>query len=569
MDVYHKTTEQAEPQVSKNPTDSQRYEMVRNALTKAGRPEDSENVIKLMSPPPDITNYGAPGQYKGIKVAVVGAGVAGLASAFELRKLGFDITIFESEDRRIGGRIYTHYFDRYKQLYGEFGALRIPASHETSWHYINMFKLNTSKLASANPNTFVYVRGVRARNNPKEIQDKIYPLFDLTPSERNTPWPQLYNNVVQSALKSLSPELRTEIASALPKYSPEFLRVIVGTVRQALLNAGLSQPAVSLITSLIPVANAFINASLSNEFNTEYLANYSDLYRVDGGMVNLPLAFYNSLNSQNPDKYNIPQSALGKVTFKMGAWVTGAFKSDTDGKVTLKYLTRLQPEGSFQTFDYVVFAVPLTALRKMHFIPQFSPLKMEAIREVNYIDAQKTLFLCNERFWEGQGIFCGASYTDLIIQSVIYPPDRPYCEQNTSGGNLDYNPNMPGVLTASYNMGNDAVRLGNTQTFRFELLKKQLEAVHGLPEKYLNSIVIDYKTVDWNRNEWITGAFVNLVPLQGTFFFFEMSKPDYNNRAYFAGEAYTQPHGWIQAALSTGMLAANALAYYLKTQGHK
>lgn len=44
------------------------------------------------------------------KVAVVGAGIAGLVAAHELKKKGFDVTVFEKETR-VGGRMATHLKD--------------------------------------------------------------------------------------------------------------------------------------------------------------------------------------------------------------------------------------------------------------------------------------------------------------------------------------------------------------------------------------------------------------------------------------------------------------------------
>ena len=46
-----------------------------------------------------------------LDVAVVGAGVAGLAAARELRQKGFNVAVFEARDR-IGGRIHTHRDER-------------------------------------------------------------------------------------------------------------------------------------------------------------------------------------------------------------------------------------------------------------------------------------------------------------------------------------------------------------------------------------------------------------------------------------------------------------------------
>jgi monoamine oxidase len=215
----------------------------------------------------------------------------------------------------------------------------------------------------------VYVRGVRARNNPKEIMEKIYPLFNLTPSERNTPWPELYEQVVRSAIKSLSPESRSQALKLNPQTSPDFARTIVRTLRQALIDAGLSNSAIRLITSLIPEVNAFIQGTFYTEFATEYALSAKSTYRIEGGMVNLPLAFYKSLMSENLQEYNIPKSDLGKVTMKMGSWVTRCYESDKDRKVILKYLTRQTPGGIYESFDYVFFTIPLTALRKIYIYP--------------------------------------------------------------------------------------------------------------------------------------------------------------------------------------------------------
>jgi monoamine oxidase len=50
-----------------NPTDEQRHEMLRDSLENAGRPEDYDYIIRLLSPAPDITNYASPGDLRGVK----------------------------------------------------------------------------------------------------------------------------------------------------------------------------------------------------------------------------------------------------------------------------------------------------------------------------------------------------------------------------------------------------------------------------------------------------------------------------------------------------------------------
>jgi monoamine oxidase len=558
-----------------NPTNSQRHEIVRNAFIKAGRPEDFENVIRLLSPPPDITNYGKPGEFRNVKIGIIGGGVAGLSAAFELRKLGFDITLFEAHEKRLGGRIYTHYFDKEKKLYGEFGATRIPVVHETSWHYINLFKLNTTPFIQSNPNSFIYVRGTRVRNDVrgKNVVDKVYPLFRLTEKEKNTPWPELHYQVIRKILARIPVENRREILQVLPKYTPPYSNYTRINARQAMRQFGLSDEAINLITSTTPLASGLLYTGYDEPLGVEYPLSFMNLYKINGGAVNLPISFYNSLTSKYPKEYkNIPYNLLGGFLWKPGTVVNGIFKSGKDGKTVLRYFNKLSPEYTYEAFDYILCTVPLSELRKIEIKPMFSNRKMQAIKEVNYMNAQKTAFLCKERFWErgneSERIIGGASYTDLLIQSILYPTRDMYKEGNTEIKPV-YNPNETGVFTASYNLDLDAVRLGPMpENERLNLIKAQVAEVHGLPKGYLDSIVLDYKTVDWNKETRFSGGFTMLLPEQRSTFLYELSRPEYDNRVFFAGEHTSTKHGWVQGSLQSAMLAANRLVYYAKTSNY-
>src|ERR1700732_186273 len=48
----------------------------------------------------------AAGSGKGVKVVVLGGGIGGLVSAYELKKLGYDVTVLEARERP-GGRNWT------------------------------------------------------------------------------------------------------------------------------------------------------------------------------------------------------------------------------------------------------------------------------------------------------------------------------------------------------------------------------------------------------------------------------------------------------------------------------
>lgn len=74
------------------------------------------------------------------KVLVLGAGMAGLVAAYELSKLGHDVTILEARTRP-GGRVHTLREPFADGLYAEAGAARIPDNHDLTLKYVKEFEL--------------------------------------------------------------------------------------------------------------------------------------------------------------------------------------------------------------------------------------------------------------------------------------------------------------------------------------------------------------------------------------------------------------------------------------------
>ena len=89
-----------------------------------------------------------PGTGKGVKVVVLGGGIGGLVSAYELRKLGYDVVLLEARERP-GGRNWTgrngtrvEFVDGTTQTvqweegnYQNFGPARLPSTHWTMLGY--------------------------------------------------------------------------------------------------------------------------------------------------------------------------------------------------------------------------------------------------------------------------------------------------------------------------------------------------------------------------------------------------------------------------------------------------
>src|SRR5882757_1056714 len=88
------------------------------------------------------------GSGKGVKVVVLGGGIGGLVSAYELKKLGYDVTLLEARERP-GGRNWTgrngtkvKFVDGTEQTiqweegnYQNMGPARLPSTHWTMLNY--------------------------------------------------------------------------------------------------------------------------------------------------------------------------------------------------------------------------------------------------------------------------------------------------------------------------------------------------------------------------------------------------------------------------------------------------
>ena len=75
------------------------------------------------------------------RVIVIGAGLAGLCSAYELSSLGHHVEVLEAQEHP-GGRVHTLRTPFGDGLYAEAGASRIPESHDLTLGYARLFGLS-------------------------------------------------------------------------------------------------------------------------------------------------------------------------------------------------------------------------------------------------------------------------------------------------------------------------------------------------------------------------------------------------------------------------------------------
>ena len=89
--------------------------------------------------------------------------------------------------------------------------------------------------------------------------------------------------------------------------------------------------------------------------------------------------------SKSPKEYsNIQENHLGTVNWKNGKTVLGIYKKNPS-EVILEFKDEKSSEMFSETFDFVICAIPFSSLRNVEIYPMFSTGKMQAIKEVFYV----------------------------------------------------------------------------------------------------------------------------------------------------------------------------------------
>ncbi|WP_112310509.1 flavin monoamine oxidase family protein [Pseudogemmobacter bohemicus] len=97
----------------------------------------------------------------GEKVAVIGAGAAGIIAGYELMKLGLHPEIYESG--KFGGRLRSELFEGTDDVIAELGGMRFPVSSRAFYHYVDLLGVESrpfpNPLTEAAGSTVIDIEG--------------------------------------------------------------------------------------------------------------------------------------------------------------------------------------------------------------------------------------------------------------------------------------------------------------------------------------------------------------------------------------------------------------------------
>jgi monoamine oxidase len=553
------------------------------------------------------------------KVAILGAGLAGLAAAYELLQRKHEVTVFEGS-QRIGGRVWTKRFSQ--AAYHEYGAMRIPASHDYTRYYIaaagltpqlRHFVTSYRQLAC-----FLHLRGKVTRiayaGNDDFYSAAGYRLSDKQNRlvTRSVP-PALLGQLLVEEVMLLTESDIASLFGMSPTLTPRARYLSQTSLREFLLSRLCgNRDALELIGATTGL-EVWWDKSIDMLIRDEITKNGEGLQQLAGGMETLPKEIAIKLgakyaNQDNPFQVRDPGPFI-RLNHRLDCIEAARDKQD---QVRLLISTLNQDEvavpekamGSatgqhWETFDHVICTIPFPVLRTMT-LTNFSAEKLRAIRSLGYTSSTKVLLHCKERFWEREyGIVGGASFSDGITRATYYPSDNTPSDEKdrpeaftapepprgpfVPGGSYAPQPlgpdafrqdgfavpavsaeaaersKQPGVLVASYNWGQDARLMGEMPLYeRRAVCTNVIRSFHPEIEDYL--VEGDgAASMAWHRHPWTQGAFCFYEPGDLEHYYQDAIRSE--GKVHFAGEHCSQDQGWIQGALISALRSVEAVLY--------
>lgn len=454
------------------------------------------------------------------RVAVLGAGLAGLATAFELAEAGHQVVVFEARTRP-GGRVRTLRAPFADGLYAEAGAMRIPASHHLTLHYARLFDLPLIPFPPPAETSLAHLGGQRL----------------VWPHDQDPPWPYPLTEeegrlgVAGMKERYWGRELAAAVAAhpaaeaaALGEGSwpPAELRQLDGvTLADLWRDNGASEGAVAalrvgpfdLLGDGVEAVGALCLLREAAHRKPE------PRYRIEGGSDRLPAAF---------------AARLG-VRIHYGSPVVAIRQDTEEVHVVVRDATGTREHAA----DRCVAAVPAPLLREMEIDPPLPAATRRAVDGLRLSSNTRTFVQCRRRPWEAEGL-AGTAFTDLPIGLVHHATDgRP----------------GPRAIVESYASGENARRLGAlSPEERLTTVLAGMERVHpGIAD-----VAEGGTSVVWADEPWSRGAYAWFAPGELLAWLPRLAAPV--GRLHFAGDHTSHMPGWMQGALTSARRAATEVA---------
>lgn len=445
------------------------------------------------------------------RIAVVGAGLAGLTCAYRLKQAGYAATVYEGSDR-IGGRCWTlrGAFDEGQMI--ERGGELIDQGHTAIRHLAQELGLQLDNLLRAEQNGTEPLYHVLGRAYSYEEASR----------DIKAVWRKLHRDLSEASYPTRYDQY-TQRGWELDHMS------IIDWINES-VPGGVDSP----LGRLLDVAYNIEYGGESSEqsaLNLLYLLGYSGQGRL-------------RIFGPSNEKYHV-RGGNDQIPARLAAALEGQIV--TDARLTA---IRRNGSGTYRltfsnsvstwdvTADHVVLTLPFSMLRHVDYSQaEFSPVKQMAIAELPMGTNTKFQLQFIRRHWRDLGCN-GETFADTGYQCT-WEVTRG---QEGQGGIL--NNFTGGNIGASFSAGSLSERAAQ--------FLQQLEPVMpGISQHYNGKVHLEY----WTGNRWTRGSYSYWKV--GQYTRFAGAEGERSHNCHFAGEHTSVDfQGYLNGAVETGERAA-------------
>ncbi|MBC8346428.1 MAG: FAD-dependent oxidoreductase [Candidatus Marinimicrobia bacterium] len=499
----------------------------RSFLKKAG----AITSATALSPFAISTLFSGPSDDK--RIIVIGAGLAGLSCAYELKKSGYNVIVLEAR-KRPGGRVRTYREPFADHLYAEMGAEYVNSEDIYAREYAKVFGL---KILNAKLYDGIYVRGKKYNMETFQSQNQRLPYDGVEGGQlfgQEEPYIQSWIEkvddwVVDNDVSCFScheyggqPVIENPIDwSHLPE---DILALDKLSIKDLLINEGAPKDIIDLYTYTNATESTGRPETLSalrlvmGHYMAGGFSEDTDEGRILGGNDQLPKSFAKAISSNI--KYN---RSVTKI--EHGESGVEVFFNEKGKQTSLKGIR-------------TVIAMPLTILRRTKITPHFSENKMHVIRNQSYGHVMKIAMQFKKRIWDEKGSMGQRIFTDTPLRRVYhFSTDQP----------------GPRGILLSFTSGADAEKLGKmSEEKRLTVARDTSEKLWPNTPQYWESGISKY----WNEDPWVRGSYSFVGPGQHDFLNI-IRRPE--GQVHFAGEHTTHNRASMNGAIESGVRASDEI----------
>lgn len=462
-----------------------------------------------------------PAARAGNRVAVLGAGIAGLTVAYELEQAGYDVTVIEAS-KRIGGRNLTLRhgdivdemgntqvcnFDDEPNLYFNAGPARIPGHHRRVMHYCKT--LNVPLQVKANFSRPAYVHETDSfGGKPMRIGQYI---ADARGFIAELLYKAADQNVFDQPLSEEDKERVLQLATVYGDLDPN--GIYQGTRRAGYKSGGWVQPAEyhSVMDFSELLHSRFWERGFASSENPDWA---EPLMEAVGGMDNIIKAFVRNL----------------KTKVLTNAQVQAIHNTSNGIDVVYNH----KGERHKLSADWCFNSIPT------HFmvaIPNnFAKDYREGLAALQPGNFFKIGLQMRERFWEKEGIYGGITSTNQRITQIWYPSHDIHAKK--------------GVVLGAYAFRNQSgffERMSPEERIAFAA--DCGEKIHPGYKDYIEAGV----SIPWGRMNHMMGCGTNWSDEARDQFYARLQRPE--GRHYMIGDQISYHSSWQEGAFASAEFA--------------